>query len=150
VVVALEIIVEIMKLFQKELPSMSCKYGPHFFQYGYKFFNHWPIGGGVNYELEKVLLISLDHRPPAKLNQKGIWLYGCFYHNINILCIYNMIYSLSFSRMLFVVCKKMDSNIDPLSLVANNAIKHHCLCSLMWESSTIHLTLNAQCTTFLM
>jgi hypothetical protein len=43
VIVALEIIVEIMKLFQKELPSMSCKYGPHFFQYGYKFFYHWPI-----------------------------------------------------------------------------------------------------------
>jgi hypothetical protein len=62
---------------------------------------------------------------------------------------YNMIYSLSFSRMLCVACKKMDSNIDPLSLVTNNAIKHHCLCSLMWQSSTIHLTLNAQCSTLI-
>jgi hypothetical protein len=45
------------------------------------------IGGGVNYELWKVLLICLDRAPPAKLNQKGIWLYGCFYRNINIPCI---------------------------------------------------------------
>jgi len=57
------------------------------FQYGYGCFYHWPIGGGVNYELLKVLLICLDHRRPAKLNQKGIWLYGCSYHNINIPCI---------------------------------------------------------------
>jgi hypothetical protein len=64
--------------------------------------------------------------------------------------VYNIICSLSFSRMLFVACKKMDSNIDPLCLVANNAIKCHCLCSLIWQSSTMmHSTLNAQCSTLI-
>jgi hypothetical protein len=39
--------------------------------------------------------------------------------------------SLSFVGMLLATCKKMGSNIDPLLLVTNKMVEHHCLCSLM-------------------